>query len=118
MAAFALPPIAVNWGEAATDQHEIHIVLHLISWVSGHTMQGPDGLNTSRVQIDCYGPTWADARGVAGRVRAALDGYRGGVFRGIFADGMRQTREAGANAGESIYRASADFIIHWRTSHA
>lgn len=107
----------VNWGQDPADLRGSYIVLHLIDWLEGHTQQGPDGLNRSRVQVDCYALTWGAARTLGGAVKAALDGYRGGVFRGIFADGMRLTREGGANAGEATYRASLDFIVNWRTDN-
>lgn len=108
----------VNWGQDPSDLRGSYIVLHLIDWLEGHTQQGPDGLNRSRVQVDCYGVTWAAARTLGGVVKAALDGYRGGVFRGIFGDGARQTREGGANAGEANWRFSQDFIVNWRADNA
>lgn len=116
-AASGLPVSRVNWGEAPAASRGTYVVLHLISWNEGHTQQGPDGLNTTRVQVDCYAPGWVAARTIGGAVKAALDGYCGGVFRGIFADGMRLTREGGANAGEASYRASLDFIVNWRTDN-
>lgn len=120
-----LPTFRVNWGEDPNGGTGSYVVLHLVSFLGGHTQQGPDALKTTRVQVDCYGDTWASARRMASLLDAALDGYRGGVFRAIFADGMRLTREGGAgsltsgsNSGEAIYRASMDFITHWRTSDA
>ena len=47
-----------------------------------------------------------------------LDFHRGGGFEAIFFDTARLTREGGGNPGDGLYRASLDFIIHWRTSHA
>lgn len=104
----------VNWGEEPTETVGPYITMHLISWNSGHTQQGPDFLNTSRVQVDLFGQTFGVVRELAGTIRDAIDGYRGSPFRAIFTDGMRLTREASADAGEAIYRASLDFIAHWR----
>lgn len=125
ISATGLTAFRVNWGQNPGAGLGPYVVLHLISWTSGHTMAGPDGLNTTRVQMDCYGSDWATARGLAGQVKGALDGYRGGAFSAIFADGMRLTREGGAgaldggaNGGEAMYRASLDFITHWRASDA
>lgn len=125
VAATGLPARRVNWGEDTNGGAGSYVVLHLISWQSGHTQQGPDGLNTTRVQTDCYGSDWSSSRQLAGEISTALNGYSAGVFRAIFADGMRLTREGGAgsleggsNAGEALYRASLDFIIHWRASDA
>lgn len=92
--------------------------MHLISLNEGHTMQGPDGLQKIRVQVDCYAPNFGDAFDLAGRVKAALDFHRGGGFLGIFFDGMRLPREGGESKGGALYRASLDFLTHWRASHA
>lgn len=125
VAATGLTPARVNWGEDPNGGYGTYVVLHLIGETGTHTMQGPDSLKTSRVQIDCYGATWSSVRALARQIDQALDGYRGGVFRAIFADGMRLPRQGGAgsldsgsNAGEAVYRASMDFITHWRAQDA
>ena len=114
----------INWGEHPRDEARPYIVLHLISLTEGHTMQGPDGLERSRVQIDCYAPSFGQARELAGSVKSALDFRRDGGFRGIFFAGMRQSRESGysrddgGSSGESLYRCSIDFIVNWRDDNA
>lgn len=113
-----VPSTRINWGEQPQDEERPYVVMHLISMNEGHTMQGPDGLQQSRVQVDCYAPTFGDARSMAAAVKSALDFHRGGGFLGILFDGMRQTRESGDNAGEAIYRASLDFLTNWRADHA
>lgn len=42
-----------------------------------HDMAGPDGLPRPRMQVTCWGATPAAAYGLAGAVRARLDGYKG-----------------------------------------
>ena len=108
----------LNWGEHPQGAAGPYVVLYLVSWNMGHTQQGPDGLEQARVQVDCYADTFGAARGLARQVMGLLDGYRGGQFQAIFSAGMRMSREADENGGEAIYRASLDFIIHWRNENA
>ena len=77
-------------------------------------MQGPDGLETARVQIDAYAPSYKGATDTGRAVKALLHGHRSGGFRLIEFAGMRHLREAGEDADDGIYRASLDFLTHWR----
>lgn len=124
VAASGLPPSQVNWGVDPNGRRAAYITIHLISQRGGRTMQGPDGLYTGRVQVDCYAPDFAGSRRLGQDLLAALDGHRDRTFRAIFFDAMRTSREGGAgrdageNDGEAIYRRSMDFITHWRASDA
>lgn len=114
----------INWGEHPQGEDRPYIVLHLISLVEGHLMQGPDGLQRSRVQVDCYAPGFTEARELAGRVKTILDFHRSGRILGVFFSGLRMMREEGSNhslgnnSGEALYRASLDFMVNWRADHA
>ena len=103
----------INWSEHPRDEARPYITLHLISLTEGHTMQGPDGLERSRVQIDCYAPSFGQAREVAAGVKGFLNHYHGGGFRGVFFDSARTTRESGED-NAPLYRCSLDFIVNWR----
>lgn len=109
-----MPADRVNWGQHMQDGGNPYVVLHLIDLNEDMTMQGPDGLEQARVQIDCYAPTYWQANGMGRAVKALLSGHRGGGFQMIQFAGMRQLRESGENAGEAVYRASLDFLTHWR----
>lgn len=120
-----MPAARVSWGEHHADLASAYVVLHLISTREGRTQQGPDGLLQGRVQVDCYAPTYAGANALGKRVKDVLDFYRGGGFRAILFDEMRQTREGGAgsldggaNGGEALHRASLDFLTSWRDDNA
>lgn len=106
----------INWGEHPTDEDRPYIVLHLISLREGSTMQGPDGLEQSRVQIDCYAPTFGQAREIADDVKGLLNHHHGGGFRGVFFDNARTTRESGED-NAPLYRCSLDFIVNWRNNN-
>lgn len=112
-----VPALRVNWGEHPQDGGRPYVVLHLISVTQGHHMQGPEAMERSRVQVDCYAPSFGGAREMASAVKSALDFHRGGGFLGILFDGMRSTRESGDTPGDALYRVSLDFIVNWRTSN-
>lgn len=118
-----VPPDRINWGEHPQDNSRNYIVLHLISASEGRTMQGRDGLERSRVQIDCYATNFGAARQMARSVKGVLDFYRGGQFLGVFLDTIRLPRETppnrdgGTDAGDQLYNASLDFIVNWRNQH-
>ncbi len=46
-----------------------------ISTVQTYSHQGDSGLATVRMQVDCWGATYASAKAVAAQVKAALSGY-------------------------------------------
>jgi hypothetical protein len=77
-------------------------------------MQGPSGLVSSRVQIDCYGLTYAASKKVARAVEARLSGFSGSngstTFDGIFLDAERDDYSDDATPSK-LFRTSLDFII-------
>lgn len=64
------------------------VVIYEIDAIPEYTMDGPDGLASARVQIDCRGTTYASALGVARAIRAKLSGFKGAQggtgFLGVF----------------------------------
>jgi hypothetical protein len=87
-----------------------------VSGATGMTMAGPDGLLQARVQVDCYARTMIAAKRIARAVVAAVHGYRGGSFLGVFHETTRDGREGGANDAERAFRVSLDFLANWRQS--
>jgi hypothetical protein len=107
----------ISYGSAAQGAALPYIVLHVIDDAEEHTYQGPDGLSQGRVQVDCYGATYGQAKTLSRHVRAVLDGYRGGQFSGIFHASTRDNREGGANEFERPFTVQLDFLTKWRTPH-
>lgn len=118
IAATGLAARRVNWAQDPNADGTAYVTIHLISQTGGATMQGPDGLFTGRVQVDCFAPDFLAAADLAAAIIDGLNGLRDATFRAIFFDNMRSSREPGANDGESIYRRSMDFIAHWRAPNA
>lgn len=105
----------ISYGSAAQGAALPYIVLHVIGDNEEHTYKGPDGLSQGRVQADCYGATYAQAKLLSRAVRAALDGYRGGNFRAIFHASTRDEREGGTNEPERPFSVQMDFLTKRRT---
>jgi len=77
-------------------------------------MQGPDHLLSARIQVDCYADTYGAAKAASRAATTALNGHRGGGFRGVFWEGARDSREGGSNEADRPYRVSLDFMVNWR----
>ena len=105
----------ISYGSAAQGAALPYVVLHVIGDNEEHTYKGPDGLSQGRVQVDCYGATYAQAKLLSRAVRAALDGYRGGNFSGIFHASTRDQREGGTNEPQRPFYVQMDFLTKWRT---
>lgn len=102
----------VDWGSRPQGAPYPGVVLTTASGRSGHTFDGPDGMSSSRIQVDVYAERYGEAETLARQIRAALDGYRGGVILGTFRQGERDSRENGE--ASKPFRISQDFEVHWR----
>lgn len=104
----------VTWTKRPQGSPLPAIVLHLIDSVPTYTLDGDTGHRNSRVQVDCYGEMYADAKGTARAVSSALSGFKGTVggtnFQGVFQESSRDLSEAGAI--EQLPRLSLDFIAY------
>lgn len=94
-------------------------ICNLISAAPSYSDDGEDGIREDRIQIDCWGSTWTDAKKTARAVVAALsafDGTAGGIrIRYIVLDREQDLQEAGANAAAYPFRTSLDFLITYDT---
>lgn len=106
------PSDRIVWGTLGQGKPLPAAVLNAISNNQGMTQQGPDGLWQGRVQIDCYGKTYADALELSDAVIALLNGYRDQNFRLIALDARRDHNEPGAT--DRPHRISLDFLTNWR----
>ena len=104
----------VYWMRAPQNVAKPYVVLQVITALPDVTHQGPSGLVAGRVQADCYGLTYASAKGVARAVTGRLSGFRGPrdgtMFDGIFKDAERDEYED-ENSPDKLFRTSMDFII-------
>ena len=73
----------VSWGTLGSGTSTPRAVMRRTSGVQDHSMSGPGTMGT-RVQVDCYGATYAEALAASRSVRGVLDGHRGGPGQGAF----------------------------------
>ena len=90
------------------------IVFEVTSSSDTMTMQGPDGLVTGRVQIDCRAASYADAKAIAAAVICELNGFRSGNIRFARWDDTRESRSRGANDPDRLFVLTLDFFMSWR----
>jgi len=95
------------------------IVLHKISGAPEYSDEGEAGLASARIQVDCWGPTYAAAKTVARQVMARLSGdgaafnQDGIEFQAAFNEDGQDSFERGAG-GEDLYRHRLDFGIWYK----
>ncbi len=88
------------------------IVYHRISGVREPNQQGPSGLTHPRFQFDCYGATYAAAKGLADAVRFALDGFQGTMGGGPHVSAAFVENDADDYDDElGIHRQIVDVVI-------
>lgn len=103
----------INWGTHPQGAPLPALVLNVISDRDNSLhMQGTGGLWQGRVQIDCYGATYAPAVALSKAVIKLLHGHRSEEFRLIQLDTRRDHHETGA--ADRPYRIGLDFIINYR----
>ena len=113
-AGVGLPAARINWGAHPQGVALPAVVLNVIDDVAGLILDASDGLSVGRVQVDCYGATYAEAKTLSASVRSALHAYSGGRFRLVSHVATRDSREGGTNDAERVFRAGLDFMTHWR----
>lgn len=90
-------------------------VLQVISGTVDMTNDGPSGLESARVQIDCYGESYKSAVALSDAILGVLSGYRG-VISGVrihagFVDSKRDLAAADSGDVTRLFRRSADIFI-------
>jgi hypothetical protein len=101
----------VNFGSHPQGADWPGVVLYTIGDAEGRTLQGPSGLSTGRVQIDCIAKTYGSAKELSRAVRTVLDGHASAGLQGVFHAGTRDGREGGTNEASRPFRVSLDFIV-------
>lgn len=90
------------------------VVLYVIDGVPDYHLGGGSGLTESRIQVDCWGPTYLSAKSAARAIKAALSGARfdhGGIrFDAVLvADERDETTDEN---GTPLFRTSLDLMVH------
>ena len=89
------------------------IVMNTISDLDDYILAARSGHSEARVQIDCYAHSYGAAKLLSRDVRGLLSGYRGGIFKGVFHEGQRDSREGGSNEPDRPHRVSMDYLVQF-----
>lgn len=100
----------ISWGTLGSGTGTPRAAMYRTSGVRDMHLQGT-GLMQTRVQIDCYGVTYAEAIGASRSIRNALEGYRGGVIQGAF---LESTRDQFDDDAQLLHRVSLTFAVWHR----
>lgn len=113
-------PSRVHWLVRPQGSAIPAVVLTMVSRTPSYTMDGADGLQFSRVQVDVFASTYSEAKTAARAVETRVSGYSGTTgsteFQLIQIDGERDIFEAGANDADTFARVSLDLLIHHRSA--
>ena len=108
----ALASTRIDWGARQQGKTGPAVVLHRIGGRRGQHLQGPDGLISSRVQIDCWAASYGSAKALARVVITALNGHRDTTFQRVFIEAERDDHDL--TPPEPLFRTSLDLLI-WHT---
>lgn len=108
----ALTATRIAWGARPQGAASPCVVLHRVGGEREQSMAGPDGVVSSRVQVDCWGVTYTAAKSVARQVVAALNGYRAGAIQRVFIDSERDDQFL--DPPDPLYRTRLDLRV-WHT---
>lgn len=90
------------------------LVLHVIDSAPYYTDEGPSGLSSARIQIDCWGRTYAESKTVARQIMNRISGVtftEGGITFQL-SHCVDQNDDFDRGAGdEEFYRVRLDFIV-------
>jgi len=76
----------IDWGARPQADAVPAVTLHLVDSPKSHTMRGRETLTQSRVQIDCFGGDYFEAKFVARAVSAAIDALKAEPLRCFLLD--------------------------------
>lgn len=100
----------ISWGTLGSGTGTPRAAMFRTSGVREHFMGGKGNMGT-RVQIDCYGATYAEAISASRAIRSTLEGYQGGPIQGAF---LQAVRDNNTDDAQLLHRVSLTFSIHHR----
>lgn len=90
------------------------IVVHRIDGGRSYHLKGDSSLSAARMQIDCWGDSYASAKRTARAVVAAMSGARwspaGVRFDGVFIED--ESDDTFDEGGTALFRTRLDLMVH------
>lgn len=113
----ALVSTRIYWVERPQAKALPSITLQVISPGRSYTFGGADGTADPRVQVDCWGRSYSEAKAVSRAVIDALEppaSQDGIEFHKGFLDAASDEPVEDLPGGGKVYRVSMDFFLWWR----
>ena len=110
----ALVGSRINWGERPKKEPLSAITMLIVSPGRNYVHAGADATGSPRVQFDCYGATFAQAKAVARVVRDILEApaeQDGIAFSKSILDAERGPLIEDVGGGLKVHRVSMDFFV-------
>jgi Protein of unknown function (DUF3168) len=104
----------INWGERPKKEPLPGVTLLIVSPGRNYVHQGVDHLGNPRVQVDCYGASYAQAKAVARVVRDTLEvpaTQAGIAFSQSLLEAERGPLIEDVGGGLKVHRISMDFFV-------
>ena len=104
----------INWGERPKKDPLPAIAMLIVSPGRCYVHSGADPTGSPRVQFDCYGTTFAQAKAVARALRDILEEpaeQDGIAFSKSILDAERGPLAEDVGGGLKVYRVSMDFFV-------
>lgn len=107
----------VVWGELPDGDARPIVCLWTTTSYPDVTMDGPNGLDSRRIQIDCWGMTLEQAKALDEAIRIRVAGFRGTVggtdFKGIFIVNRSEERSPAIGAPAQRYFGARLDVVVW-----
>ena len=107
----------IYWTQLPQGEERPYLLLSVVSSIPNVVFEGANGLVQSRVQFDCWGSTFYQAKDLARAIDTLLNGKRhitsgtGAVaFEGFFLEAERDGH-SDVDAPDDLFRTSLDFLI-------
>lgn len=103
----------IDWSIRPQASSLPQIVLHVIDSNPYYTDEGESGLSSSRIQIDCWGRTYAESKNVSRQVMSRISGVefsQGGITFQL-SHCVDQQDDFERSDSEEFYRVRMDFIV-------
>lgn len=104
----------IYWGLAPQGAALPYVTLQVISGSPDYASTGTTGVVEARIQVDCYGATYGQAKRTLRAAQTALKNYKRlsgtPIVQGVFLDGERDFSER-RNDATIVHKASSDFFI-------
>lgn len=111
----------VHWGRAPQGAPRPYVILQVISADVDQTMEGRNGLERTRLQVDAYSDRALEAKAISARVILALEAARGArgetMLHNVSVDSRRDFQPDGGEGKQPLFRRQTDLMI-WHTTHS